>query len=189
MYMNAWPAMHAVRRWGFCVAAALMLMMRLCAITLTLVVLLCWPSQVRNEKARRFLANMRKKLGVDLAAFFPRADRGALALLRRLLAFDPADRWAFCRCFDAVLRVKFVHSGAGSSAVTCTYLHFSTSCACRVCYLVSGQPADLLLACDASYRPSAEEALADPYFSNLHSPAREPSAQVGQALQRSMAVY
>jgi hypothetical protein len=49
--------------------------------------------QVRNEKARRFLANMRKKPGVDLAAFFPRADRGALALLRRLLAFDPADRW------------------------------------------------------------------------------------------------
>jgi hypothetical protein len=30
---------------------------------------------VRNEKARRFLANMRKKPGVDLAAFFPRADR------------------------------------------------------------------------------------------------------------------
>ncbi|WIA21873.1 hypothetical protein OEZ85_004249 [Tetradesmus obliquus] len=74
-------------------------------------------AKVRNEKARRFLVNMRKKLGVDLAAFFPRADRGALALLRRLLAFDPADR------------------------------------------------------------PSAEEALADPYFSNLHSPAREPSAQ------------
>lgn len=74
--------------------------------------------QVRNEKARRFLASMRKKPGVDLAAYFPRADAGALALLRRLLAFDPADR------------------------------------------------------------PSAEEALADPYFHNLHSPAREPSAQV-----------
>lgn len=40
-----------------------------------------WPVtlllQVRNEKARRFLANMRKKPGVDLAAFFPRADRWA----------------------------------------------------------------------------------------------------------------
>jgi serine/threonine protein kinase len=72
---------------------------------------------VRNEKARRFLASMRKKPGVDLAAYFPRADAGALALLRRLLAFDPADR------------------------------------------------------------PTAEEALADPYFHNLHSPAREPSAQ------------
>lgn len=75
--------------------------------------------KVRNEKARRFLASMRKKPGVDLAAYFPRADPGALALLRRLLAFDPADR------------------------------------------------------------PSAEEALADPFFHNLHSPAREPSAQVG----------
>lgn len=74
-------------------------------------------AKVRNEKARRFLASMRKKPGVDLAAYFPRADGGALALLRRLLAFDPADR------------------------------------------------------------PSAEEALADPYFHNLHSPAREPSAQ------------
>jgi serine/threonine protein kinase len=72
---------------------------------------------VRNEKARRFLASMRKKPGVDLAAYFPRADAGALALLRRLLAFDPTDR------------------------------------------------------------PTAEEALADPYFYNLHSPAREPSAQ------------
>jgi hypothetical protein len=61
---------------------------------------------------------MRKKAGVDLATYFPRADGGALALLRRLLAFDPADR------------------------------------------------------------PSAEEALADAYFHNLHSPAREPSAQV-----------
>lgn len=78
----------------------------------------CSHLQVRNEKARRFLASMRKKPGVDLAAYFPRADAGALALLRRLLAFDPADR------------------------------------------------------------PSAEEALADPYFHNLHSPAREPSAQV-----------
>jgi hypothetical protein len=56
---------------------------------------------VRNEKARRFLANMRKKPGVDLAAFFPRADRGALVLLRRLLAFDPADRWAL-RCSTAI---------------------------------------------------------------------------------------
>jgi mitogen-activated protein kinase 1/3 len=26
-------------------------------------------------------------------------------------------------------------------------------------------------------RPPAEEALADPYFANLHSPAREPAAQ------------
>lgn len=72
--------------------------------------------QVRNDKARRFLAAMRHKPGMDLAAYFPKADRAALNLLRRLLAFDPADR------------------------------------------------------------PSSEEALADPYFANLHSPAREPNA-------------
>jgi serine/threonine protein kinase len=48
--------------------------------------------QVRNEKARRFLANMRKKPGVNWDTYFPRADKGALALLKRLLAFDPCDR-------------------------------------------------------------------------------------------------
>ena len=51
----------------------------------------CWNAlQVRNEKARRFLLNMRKKPGVSFEAHFPRADRGALNLLRRMLAFDPA---------------------------------------------------------------------------------------------------
>jgi len=72
--------------------------------------------QVRNEKARRFLANMRKK-GGTFEQLFAKIEPRARALLKRLLAFDPADR------------------------------------------------------------PSAEEALADPYFANLHSPAREPSAQ------------
>jgi hypothetical protein len=52
----------------------------------------CSQPQVRNEKARRFLANMRKKPGVNWEAAFPRADPKALALLRRLLAFDPCDR-------------------------------------------------------------------------------------------------
>lgn len=47
---------------------------------------------MRNEKARRFLLNMRKKPGVNFEAYFPRADAGAIALLRRMLAFDPADR-------------------------------------------------------------------------------------------------
>ena len=45
---------------------------------------------MRNEKARRFLLNMRKKPGVSFETHFPRADRGALSLLRRMLAFDPA---------------------------------------------------------------------------------------------------
>lgn len=47
---------------------------------------------MRNEKARRFLLNMRPKPGIPFEQHFPRADRGALRLLRRLLAFDPAER-------------------------------------------------------------------------------------------------
>lgn len=47
---------------------------------------------MRNEKARRFLLNMRKKPGTSFEAYFPKADKGALKLLRRLLAFDPAER-------------------------------------------------------------------------------------------------
>lgn len=49
-------------------------------------------AKVRNEKARRFLLNMRKKPGVPFEQHFPKADAGALRLLRRLLAFDPAER-------------------------------------------------------------------------------------------------
>lgn len=41
--------------------------------------------QVRNEKARRFLMNMRRKPGVQLEQYFPRADRGAVALLKKML--------------------------------------------------------------------------------------------------------
>lgn len=48
--------------------------------------------QVRNEKARRFLLNMRRKPGVNLEQYFPKADRGALRLMKRMLAFDPAER-------------------------------------------------------------------------------------------------
>jgi serine/threonine protein kinase len=50
------------------------------------------PMQVRNEKARRFLMNMRRKPGVNFEQYFPRADKGALRLLKRMLAFDPAQR-------------------------------------------------------------------------------------------------
>ena len=50
----------------------------------------CAGAQVRNEKARRFLLNMRKKPGVSFETHFPRADRGALSLLRKMLAFDPS---------------------------------------------------------------------------------------------------
>ena len=47
---------------------------------------------MRNEKARRFLMNMRRKPGVAFPAYFTRADTGALRLLKRMLAFDPAER-------------------------------------------------------------------------------------------------
>ncbi|XAR68202.1 Mitogen-activated protein kinase [Bertholletia excelsa] len=74
-------------------------------------------SGVRNEKARRYLASMRKKQPVPFAEKFPNIDPQALRLLQRLLAFDPKDR------------------------------------------------------------PTAEEALADPYFKGLAKIEREPSSQ------------
>ncbi|XP_028805455.1 mitogen-activated protein kinase 9 [Neltuma alba] len=49
-------------------------------------------SRIRNEKARRYLSNMRKKQPVPLSQKFPHADPLALRLLERLLAFDPKDR-------------------------------------------------------------------------------------------------
>lgn len=51
-----------------------------------------WTVQVRNEKARRFLMNMRKKPRVNFEKYFVKADRGALRLLQRMLAFDPVER-------------------------------------------------------------------------------------------------
>nr|AMO00482.1 mitogen-activated protein kinase 13 [Manihot esculenta] len=74
-------------------------------------------SGVRNEKARKYLTEMRKKKPVPCTLKFPNADPLALKLLQRLLAFDPKDR------------------------------------------------------------PTAEEALADPYFKGLAKIEREPSCQ------------
>lgn len=48
--------------------------------------------QVRNEKARRFLTNMKKKPGYSFEEYFPKADAAALNIMKRLLAFDPSDR-------------------------------------------------------------------------------------------------
>ena len=48
-------------------------------------------AKVRNEKARRFLAGMRRKPG-SFDAVFAGVDARAAALLRRLLAFDPSER-------------------------------------------------------------------------------------------------
>ncbi|KAG5235289.1 mitogen-activated protein [Salix suchowensis] len=74
-------------------------------------------SKVRNDKARKYLSEMRKKQPVPFAQKFPNADPLALRLLQRLLSFDPKDR------------------------------------------------------------PTAEEALADPYFKGLAKVEREPSCQ------------
>ncbi|KAG7577683.1 Protein kinase domain [Arabidopsis thaliana x Arabidopsis arenosa] len=74
-------------------------------------------SRIRNEKARRYLGNMRRKPPVPFTHKFPHVDPLALRLLHRLLAFDPKDR------------------------------------------------------------PTAEEALADPYFYGLANVDREPSTQ------------
>ncbi|KAH7658635.1 mitogen-activated protein kinase 1/3 protein [Dioscorea alata] len=74
-------------------------------------------ARIRNEKAKRYLSNMRKKPPVPFSQKFPHADPLALCLLERLLAFDPKDR------------------------------------------------------------PTAEEALADPYFYGLANVEREPSTQ------------
>ncbi|XP_024199681.1 mitogen-activated protein kinase 19 isoform X2 [Rosa chinensis] len=49
-------------------------------------------SGVRNEKARKYLTEMRKKHPVSFTQKFPKADPLALRLLQRLLAFDPKDR-------------------------------------------------------------------------------------------------
>ncbi len=49
-------------------------------------------SQVRNEKARRYLTSMRKKQPIPFEQKFPNADPLALRLLEKLLAFDPKDR-------------------------------------------------------------------------------------------------
>ena len=48
--------------------------------------------QVRNDKARKYLLEMRKKQPVPFTQKFPNADPLALKLLQRLLAFDPKDR-------------------------------------------------------------------------------------------------
>ncbi|XP_065861641.1 mitogen-activated protein kinase 19-like [Euphorbia lathyris] len=74
-------------------------------------------SGVRNDKARKYLLEMRKKHPVLFMQKFPNADPLALRLLQRLLAFDPKDR------------------------------------------------------------PTAEEALSDPYFKGLAKIEREPSCQ------------
>ncbi|XP_021896301.1 mitogen-activated protein kinase 17 isoform X3 [Carica papaya] len=49
-------------------------------------------ARIRNEKARIFLNNMRKKPPIPFSRRFPDVDPLALRLLERLVAFDPKDR-------------------------------------------------------------------------------------------------
>lgn len=56
-----------------------------------LIFLLLWM-QVRNEKARKYLTDMRKKIPINFTEKFPNVDPSALRLLQRLLSFDPKDR-------------------------------------------------------------------------------------------------
>lgn len=53
---------------------------------------LLFNMQIRNEKAKRYLSNMRKKQPIPFHQKFPCVDSLALRLLERLLAFDPKDR-------------------------------------------------------------------------------------------------
>ena len=55
------------------------------------ITILLWI-QVRNDKARKYLTDMRKKQPVPFSHKFPNADPLALRLLQRLLSFDPKDR-------------------------------------------------------------------------------------------------
>lgn len=66
-----------------------------CALLVVLTIILyeiCFPLQVRNEKARRYLSSMRKKKLIPFSQKFPNADPLALRLLEKMLAFEPKDR-------------------------------------------------------------------------------------------------
>ncbi|XP_057515931.1 mitogen-activated protein kinase 19-like isoform X1 [Amaranthus tricolor] len=80
-------------------------------------------SGVRNDKARKYLTDMRKKQPVPFSQKFANSDPLALNLLQKLLSFDPKDR------------------------------------------------------------PTAEQALADPYFKGLSRVEREPACQLISKLE------
>lgn len=104
--------------------------------------------QVRNEKARKYLSEMRKKNLVPFSQKFPNADPLALRLLQRLLAFDPKDRptAAEVRLLSFLL---LLDSLCPSPLEELACLH-----------------------CDVIW-----QALADPYFKGLAKVEREPSCQ------------
>ena len=138
-------------------------------------------AQVRNEKARRFLLNMRKKPGVNFTTYFPRADPGAVALLRRMLSFDPADRPTSEACASPHHLVHIKPKADDLGFTPCT--RQSTSHA--ICHVMEYPYLSVhffvlwlcVVALTRNSNLSAQAALADPYFAGLSQPAREPSAQ------------
>ncbi len=134
--------------------------------------------QVRNEKARRFLLNMRKKPGVNFTTYFPRADPGAVALLRRMLSFDPADRpTSEVRKSPTALVVAVSASPWLLLCILVAELatHTYECTAAFVCLL--NWALTVVGICGNNAYIYAQAALADPYFAGLSQPAREPSAQ------------
>jgi serine/threonine protein kinase len=51
-----------------------------------------WNTQIRSDRARQYLVDMRMKHPIPFSHKFHNADPLALRLLERLLAFDPKDR-------------------------------------------------------------------------------------------------
>lgn len=141
--------------------------------------------QVRNEKARRFLMNMRKKPGIPFEQYFPKADKGALRLLWRLLAFDPAERPTAGEPGlspqggdgnNPVARDELWLQAQGHGGCVMPGCRVARASRPRCCQPWTCAPrAPPCMAWHPS--PAAEEALADPYFAGLSQPSREPSAQ------------
>lgn len=82
--------------------------------------------QVRNDKARKYLTDMRKKQPVPFSQKFPNADPLGLRLLQRLLSFDPKDRptaeevgATFSTCFH-----YFTENEYCTAFVSLLYAHF-----------------------------------------------------------------
>lgn len=110
-----------------CYTASLLFFFKLCPVTYrlrkifslhawlpfkSLLTNLVWCSfnlmQVRNDKARKYLTDMRRKKPVTFSEKFVDVDPLALGLLQRLLAFDPKDRpTAQQVCYGVDLRFQY----------------------------------------------------------------------------------
>ena len=128
--------------------------------------------QVRNEKARRYLSSMRKKLPLHFSQKFPNADPLAVRLLERMLAFDPRDRPTAEEVFCDVL--IYCLGDINNLAEMVLYIVVSG----EVLYHLNVFSVFLF---SGSYREFdvciVVQALADPYFKGLAKVDREPSAQ------------